>query len=138
VSKRGERSEFGSRPSFDFRISLDTTAVSPETELHSTWKGDIMKKGYWVVTYRSISDEAAANAYGALAVPVVESFGGRFLTKSSSQVQAHEAGLQQRVVLVEFDSYEIALAARQSESYQKALQALGSGAVRDFRIVEGA
>jgi uncharacterized protein (DUF1330 family) len=39
---------------------------------------------------------------------------------------------------VEFDSYEIALAARESEAYQKALQALGSGAERDFRIVEGA
>jgi uncharacterized protein (DUF1330 family) len=39
---------------------------------------------------------------------------------------------------VEFDSYEIALAARESEVHQKALQALGSGAERDFRIVEGA
>jgi uncharacterized protein (DUF1330 family) len=43
-----------------------------------------------------------------------------------------------RTILVEFDSYEIALAAYASEAYQKALQALGSGAERDFRIVEGA
>ena len=97
-----------------------------------------MKKGYWVVAYRSISEESAVKAYGALALPAVESFGGRFLTRSTSQVQAHEAGLQQRTVVVEFDSYEIALAARQSEAYQKALQALGPGADRDFRIVEGA
>jgi hypothetical protein len=26
-----------------------------------------MKKGYWVVVYRSISDESAVKAYGALA-----------------------------------------------------------------------
>ena len=97
-----------------------------------------MKKGYWVVAYRSLSDESAAKAYGALAVPVVESFGGRFLTRSTSQVQPHEAGLQLRTVLVEFDSYDIALAAHESEAYQKAIQALGSGAERDFRIVEGA
>ena len=97
-----------------------------------------MKKGYWVVVYRSISDESAVNAYGALALPAVESFGGRFLTKSTSQLQTREAGLPLRAVLVEFDSYEIALAARESEVYQKALQALGSGAERDFRIVEGA
>ena len=97
-----------------------------------------MKKGYWVITYRSISDESAVKAYGALAVPAVESFGGRFLTRSSSQVRALEAGLQQRVVLVEFDSLEIALATHESEAYRKALQALGSAAVRDFRIVEGA
>jgi hypothetical protein len=29
-------------------------------------------------------------------------------------------------------------AVSESEAYRKALQALGSGAVRDFRIVEGA
>ena len=97
-----------------------------------------MKKGYWVVAYKSISDESANKAYGTLAVPAVESFGGRFLTRSTSQVQAHEAGLQLRTVLVEFESYEIALAVHESEAYQKALQALGSGAERDFRIVEGA
>jgi uncharacterized protein (DUF1330 family) len=78
-----------------------------------------MKKGYWVVAYRSISNESAVKAYGKLAVPAVQSFGGRFLTRSTSQVQAHEAGFQQRTVIVEFDSYEIALAAHESESYQR-------------------
>jgi uncharacterized protein (DUF1330 family) len=97
-----------------------------------------MKKGYWVVAYRSISDESAVKAYGALAMAGVQSLGGRFLTRSTSQVQAHEAGLPQRTVVVEFDSYDIALAAHESESYQKALQALASGAERDYRIVEGA
>jgi uncharacterized protein (DUF1330 family) len=101
-------------------------------------KGDIMKKGYWVVAYRSISDESAVKAYGALALPAVESYGGRFLTRSTSQIQAHEAGLQLRTILVEFDRYDIALAARKSEAYQGVVQALGPGAERDFRIVEGA
>ena len=73
-----------------------------------------------------------------MAVPAVDSFGGRFLTRSTSQIQTHEAGLQLRTILVEFDSYEIALAAHESEAYRKALQALGSGAERDFRIAEGA
>jgi uncharacterized protein (DUF1330 family) len=97
-----------------------------------------MKKGYWVNVYRSISDESALKAYGALAVPAVKAFGGRFLTGSASQIEAHEAGLQQRTIIVEFDSFEDARAARQSEAYQKALQALGAGAERDVRIVEGA
>ena len=97
-----------------------------------------MKKGYWVVVYRSVSDESAVKTYAALAAPAIGSSGGRLLTSSISRVQTHEAGLQQRAVLVEFDSYEIALAAYESEAYQKALQALGSGAERDFRIVEGA
>jgi uncharacterized protein (DUF1330 family) len=96
-----------------------------------------MKKAYWVVVYRSISDEAAVKAYGALAVPALQAFGARFLTTSQSQIEVHEAGLQLRTVVVEFDSYDIALAARKSGAYQNALQALGSGAERDFRIVEG-
>ena len=40
-------------------------------------------------------------------------------------------------VVVEFDSYEIALAAYESSDYKKALVALGSSVERDFRIVEG-
>jgi uncharacterized protein (DUF1330 family) len=97
-----------------------------------------MKKGYWVVVYRSISDESAVKAYGAQALPAVEAFGGRFLTRSTSQLQTHEAGLPLRAILVEFDSYAIAVAAHESEAYKKALQALGAGAERGFRIVEGA
>ena len=96
-----------------------------------------MKKGYWVNVYRSISDDSALKAYGALALQAVEAFGGRFLTRSTSQIQVYEAGLELRTIIVEFDSYEIALAARESEAYQRALRALGSGAERDFRIVEG-
>jgi uncharacterized protein (DUF1330 family) len=96
-----------------------------------------MKKGYWVVTYRSVADEAAVKAYGVLAVPVIQSFHGRILTGSASRLETHEAGLRQRVILVEFDSYDAAVATYASEGYQRALATLGSGAERDFRIVEG-
>ena len=97
-----------------------------------------MKKGYWVVAYRSVSDESALNAYGALAVPALQAFGARFLTGSTSKIEVHEGGLAQRTIVVEFDSYDAAVAAHKSEAYQKALQALGSAAQRDFRILEGA
>lgn len=99
---------------------------------------DPVRKGFWVVAYRSISDESAVKDYAALAVPAVQSFGGRFLARSTSRIQAREAGVPLRTTVVEFDSYEIALAARESEAYQNALRALGSGAERDFRIFEGA
>ena len=97
-----------------------------------------MKKGYWVVAYRSISDESALKAYGALAGPAIQSLGGRVLTTATSRIQVHEAGLPLRAIVVEFDNYDSALAAFTSETYKKALQALGSGAERDFRIIEGA
>jgi len=97
-----------------------------------------MKKGYWVVAYRSVSDESTPKAYAELAIPALQACGERFLTMRSSKVDPQESGLQQGTVVVEFDSYETALAAYESEAYKKALKALGSGAERDFRIVEGA
>jgi uncharacterized protein (DUF1330 family) len=41
-------------------------------------------------------------------------------------------------VVIEFESYATALAAYETEDYQRALAALGDGAERDLRIVEGA
>ena len=123
-------------PPGQHKVMMEWITV-PETVTFAL-KGDTMKKGYWVVAYRSISDELALKAYGALALPAIESFGGRVLTTSTSQIQAHEAGLPLRTIVVEFDSYDIALAAHKSAAYEKALQAFGSGAERDFRIVEGA
>jgi uncharacterized protein (DUF1330 family) len=97
-----------------------------------------MKKGYWVVFSRGGSDDSTFNAYAALAVPAIQSFGGRFLTMPNSRVQGREAGLALRAVVVEFDSFDIALKAHASAGYTQALQALGPAADRDFRIVEGA
>jgi uncharacterized protein (DUF1330 family) len=47
-------------------------------------------------------------------------------------------GLHERIVLLEFDSVAQAIAAHDSAGYQQALRALGNGADRDLRIVEGA
>jgi hypothetical protein len=45
--------------------------------------------------------------------------------------------LKERTVVVEYPSLEKTTAAYSSAAYTKALKALGDGAVRDFRIVEG-
>ena len=96
-----------------------------------------MKKGYWVVAYRTVGDAATMKNYVTLAVAALGKFGARTLAPPGSPVTAHEAGLQQATVVVEFDSYAIALAAYESADYKKALAALGSSVERDFRIVEG-
>ena len=57
--------------------------------------------------------------------------------RAAEGVHAFESGLNQRTVLVEFENLEKALAAYNSNDYKPALQALGTGAERDFRIVEG-
>jgi uncharacterized protein (DUF1330 family) len=95
-----------------------------------------MSKAYWVATYRSIENPEAMAAYGKLAGPAIAAAGGRFIARGPA-AQAYEAGLMQRVVVIEFDSLDAARAAHDSPAYQEALRALNNGAVRDIRLVEG-
>jgi uncharacterized protein (DUF1330 family) len=94
-----------------------------------------MAKAYWVATYRSISDPDALAGYARLAGPAIQAAGGRFLARGTA-AKAYEAGLIQRVVIIEFDSVAKATAAHDSAGYQEALRVLGKGADRDIRIVE--
>ncbi|MET9618205.1 DUF1330 domain-containing protein [Kitasatospora indigofera] len=95
-----------------------------------------MAKGYWVSVYPAMSGPERLTAYEELAGPAVRAGGGRLLSRDG-RIVAHEAGITQRVVLIEFDSFEQAAAAYESEAYRKALVALPDGFERDFRIIEG-
>ena len=95
-----------------------------------------MPKAYWVTNYRSISDPQKLAAYAKLAPEAIMPFGGRYLARGTA-AQAYEAGQKERIVISEFPSVEKAIAAHDSPAYQEALRALGDGAVRDLRIVEG-
>jgi uncharacterized protein (DUF1330 family) len=95
-----------------------------------------MGKGYVVVTYRSIKNQDKWAAYAKLAVPAIQKAGGKFLVRATPS-RVHELGVKERVVIVEFDNVHKAMTAHDSPAYQEALKALGDGAERDFRIVEG-
>jgi len=95
-----------------------------------------MAKAYWISFYREIIDPAKFAAYAKLAGPAIESGGGRFLARGVA-AKAYEAGLMERVVVIEFDSIEKAVATHESPAYREALAALDGGADRDLRIVEG-
>jgi len=95
-----------------------------------------MPKAYWVTAYRSISEPDKLAAYAKLAPPAIAPFGGRYLARATAAA-AYEAGQKERIVISEFPSVAQAIAAHDSPAYQAALKALGDGAVRDLRIVEG-
>lgn len=95
-----------------------------------------MAKAYWLSCYRDIRNPDALGAYAELAGPAIAQRGGRFLARGG-KVKAYEAGLNQRTVIVEFDSFDDAVAAYESEAYKAALDALGDAVERDLRIVEG-
>ena len=95
-----------------------------------------MPKGYWVSVYRTISDPEKLDVYNKLAGTAVAAGGGRTFVRGG-RVVSHDAGMAERTVLVEFDSFEQAVAVHESAAYQEALVALAGGVERDFRIVEG-
>jgi uncharacterized protein (DUF1330 family) len=93
-------------------------------------------KAYWVNTFRSVRDPRKLAAYVELAGPAIREFGGRFLARGQP-ARVFESGLMERTVVIEFESVERAVAAYESPGYRRALEALGDGAERDIRIVEG-
>ena len=78
-----------------------------------------MAKAYWIAFYRSISNPDALAAYAKLAGPAIAAAGGRFLARGNA-AKAYESGVAQRVVVIEFDSIDKAVAAHDSEGYQAA------------------
>lgn len=95
-----------------------------------------MAKGYWITLYRSVSNPAALAEYAKLAGPAIQDRGGRFLVRGMP-VKTFEEGLNQRTVVIEFDSVEAAIATYQSSAYQAAVKLLHGAVERDVRIVAG-
>jgi uncharacterized protein (DUF1330 family) len=95
-----------------------------------------MPKAYWISAYRAVKDPDKLAAYAKLAGPALTASGGRFMARGEP-AKVYELGLKQRTVLIEFESVEHAVAAHDSPAYQAALAALGDGAEREIRIIEG-
>jgi uncharacterized protein (DUF1330 family) len=94
------------------------------------------KKGYWVVCYQSVSNPAVVSEYAKLAETALEVLGGRVII-AGKPAKTHEAGVDQSVVIVEFENLDKAIAAYESDLYKPALKVFDNAAQRDFRIVEG-
>jgi uncharacterized protein (DUF1330 family) len=94
------------------------------------------RKGYWVVCYKSVSNPAAVSEYVKLATSALEALRGRVIV-GGNPAKTHEAGVDQLVVVVEFDNLDKAIAAYESDLYKEALKVFDNAAERDFRILEG-
>jgi len=92
-------------------------------------------KAYVMVMYRSSPEPTSFPQYGELAIPAVNEGGGRILARGLP-AKTYEAGMNERVTLIEFDSLEQAIRAPESSAYQAAFAKLGN-VVRDVRIIEG-
>jgi uncharacterized protein (DUF1330 family) len=95
-----------------------------------------MPKGYWISAYRSISNPDAVAAYAKLAGPAIAAGGGKFLARGTA-AHVYEAGIKERIVIVEFPSVAAAVATHDGPAYQAALKVFNNAGERDLRIVEG-
>ncbi|HTY42398.1 MAG TPA: DUF1330 domain-containing protein [Thermoanaerobaculia bacterium] len=96
-----------------------------------------MARGYWVTTYRSVSNPTALARYAERATPVILRNGGRILARGIP-ARCYEAAEAQRCVVIEFDSFDAAVAAYEDPAYQEIAVTLQGAAVREVRVMEGA
>jgi len=95
-----------------------------------------MAMGYWITFYRKIMNADALAEYAKLAGPAIEAGGGKFLARGVP-VKAYDSGLNERAVLIEFESVEKAIATFESPGYQAAAKLLAGAVERDVRIIGG-
>jgi len=72
-------------------------------------------KAYVMVMYRSSPEPTSFPQYGELAIPAVNEGGGRILARGLP-AKTYEAGMNERVTLIEFDSLEQAIRACESST----------------------
>ena len=90
---------------------------------------------YWIARV-NVTDREAYGAYAKLATMALESFGGKFLARGG-QVVTMEGEEFARNVIVEFPSFEQAVACYNSPAYREAKALQKGAAIRNLSIVEG-
>ena len=94
-----------------------------------------MNKGYWLVR-ADITDLEKFKAYASKTPDVLASFGGTFLVRAG-KYELVEGSTRSRNTVIEFPSYESAIACWKSEGYQNAKKFRVGGADLDIVIIEG-
>ena len=95
-----------------------------------------MAKGYWIGRVDVSNPEAYQNYVRANAVPFA-AFGARFLVRGGT-FRTAEGEARARNVVIEFPSYEAAVACWDSPEYQAAKAKREGACIAEFVLVEGA
>ena len=91
--------------------------------------------GYWIIR-GTVKDEAAFAEYVRLWQPIAEKYGARFIA-AGKQHQTREGTDYARAVIVQFDSYEQAVACYDDPDYQASLPHAFKAYDRELTIVDG-
>lgn len=94
------------------------------------------KKGYWMAMV-DVRDADIYRKYIETNGTAFSKYGAKFLVRAGRHTEP-EGPTGNRHVIIEFDSYETALACYNSPEYQEALKHRLAGSVGKVAIVEGA
>ena len=94
-----------------------------------------MAKGYWIGRVE-VSDTEKYKDYVAANAIAFRKYGGRFLVRGG-RFESMEGTARSRNVVIEFESYDQALACYRSPEYQAALAIRLPIAIGDLIVVEG-
>jgi uncharacterized protein (DUF1330 family) len=95
-----------------------------------------MPKGYWIARI-DVRDPETYRSYIEAATPSYKKYGAKFLIRGGKH-EAVEGTARGRNVVIEFESYEKALACFHSPEYQAAAEFRRKASVGEILVVEGA
>jgi uncharacterized protein (DUF1330 family) len=95
-----------------------------------------MPKGYLVANIR-VKDQEKFQSFSGMAGPVIQKFGGKVLARGPG-ADRHEGSLTGVVMMIEFESKEVAEKFYFSEEYQAAKAIRDECAETDLMIIDGA
>ena len=94
-----------------------------------------MAKAYWVA-HVDVSDPQVYEKYKAANAAPFAEFGARFIVRGGDQ-EVREGTVRSRTVVIEFPSYEAAVACYDSPDYQAAFDIRKEDSIGDMVIVKG-
>ena len=94
-----------------------------------------MAKGYWV-GHVDVTEPEAYKKYVEANGVAFAKFGARFIVRGGD-FESVEGRSRARNVVIEFPSYEVALACYRSPEYQRALELRSAASTADIIIIEG-
>ncbi len=94
-----------------------------------------MAKGYWIANV-DVRNPDGYKQYAALLPDIMRKFGGRYTTPGG-RTEVVEGKSRSRIVVLEFPSYDVAMACYRSPEYAKAIALRQANADADLIVIEG-
>ena len=94
-----------------------------------------MSKGYWII-HVNVTDPEGYPEYVRRDTPIIEGLGGSFIVRGGTS-EILEGDTEWRHVVIEFPSYDAALAAYNDPEYQENMKIRQANSTGTIVVVEG-